>query len=105
MNILNSILKFLPYVLGAVITVEQNVSAPGVTKKQIVLNSILGVAQIGEQVPNQPLAEGISGLIDTTVSALKAGGIFGPSPSTVTPISGSGTPAPATPAPALQHPA
>lgn len=104
MNILNSILKFLPYVLGAVITVEQNVSAPGATKKKIVLNSILGVAQIGEQVPNQPLAEGISGLIDTTVSALKAGGIFGPSPSTVTPISGSGTPAPTPSAPALQHP-
>lgn len=95
MNFLSSILKFLPYVLGAVITVEQNIQAPGATKKQIVLSSILGLAQIGEQVPNQPLAEGISSLIDTTVSALKAGGVFGPSPSAVMPISG---PMPTTPA-------
>lgn len=88
-----SVLQFFPFVLQAVKAVEDNYkSEPGAAKKQLVLDSVLAAAKVGEQVPQATVAL-ISTLIDATVSALNASGIFthAPKPS----------PAPApTPAPA-----
>ena len=79
MNILNSIAKYLPYILAGVIGVEQSIqSAPGDLKKQIVTAIVVG-AQVGEQVP-QAGVSAISSMIDTVVTALNNAGIFGHKP-------------------------
>lgn len=77
MNFLLLALKYLPHVLAAVTTVEQIAAgSPGVSKKQIVLNSITAVAQIAGQVDEKHV-QVISQLIDSTVSQLNATGVFG----------------------------
>jgi hypothetical protein len=71
-----SILQFFPYVIGGVVAVEQAAaSVPGTTKKQIVLDSVLVAAKLGEQVP-VPLVALISALIDQVVTSLNASGVF-----------------------------
>ena len=72
---LTMLIQLLPSILQAVIGVEHAIKAPGQTKKQIVLNSIQAAAQAGETAP-QPLVEGISNLIDHTVSTLNNAGVF-----------------------------
>lgn len=89
MSVLLTVLKYFPYVLQAVVAVEAAVAAPGATKKQVVLNSIQNVAKVGEEVSQATIAT-ISALIDSTVSALNASGVFAHSPAPA--------PVPATPA-------
>ena len=76
MNPLLNILKFFPSVLLGVAAVEQTAGAmPGVAKKQILVNSILTAATVGEAVPVPQVAV-ISTLIDAVVSELNASGVF-----------------------------
>lgn len=90
-QVLSNIAKYFPSVLAGVIAVEQGVaSAAGADKKQIVITAIDTAAKFGETVNNTDV-QLVSTLIDTTVSALNAVGIFGRSKSTS---------APATPPPA-----
>lgn len=84
MSTLLTILQYFPYILQAVVAVEGAVSAPGATKKQLVLSSILNVAKVGEEVP-QVTVSTISSLIDSTVSALNASGVFGHAPTVPAP--------------------
>jgi hypothetical protein len=76
MNALLNILKLFPYVLAGVSAVEQVAGAmPGAAKKQIILDSILTGAKVGEQVP-VPQVAAVSTLVDAVVSALNASGVF-----------------------------
>jgi hypothetical protein len=71
-----SILQFFPYALAAIVGVEQAAAAtPGESKKQIVLDSVLVAAKVGEAVP-VPVVSMISLLIDQIVTSLNASGIF-----------------------------
>ena len=77
--ILSGIAKYFPTVLAGVIAVEQAVAgAAGQSKKQIVVTAIDTAAKFGEQVNNTDV-QLVSVLIDTTVSALNAVGVFGKS--------------------------
>lgn len=76
MNFLSLFLKFFPAVLNAVVAVEAAISAPGATKKQIVLNSIVGAARSAGAV-DESHVQAIGKLIDTTVTELNASGVFG----------------------------
>lgn len=76
MKYLATILKFFPAVLTAVVAVEQAITAPGATKKQIVLGSITAAAKVAETVDDADV-QAISTLIDTTVGSLNAAGVFG----------------------------
>lgn len=70
-------MQYFPYVLAAMIGVEQSLGAGnGATKKQLVLNAVTAVASVGEQVPESHVA-GISNLIDSTAVTLKAANLFG----------------------------
>lgn len=72
MNILISLLSYLPYIIAGVQAVEKAVgSGNGATKKQLVLNAVQAAAQVSAQVPESHVA-GISHLIDATVSSLNA---------------------------------
>ncbi|GAC1439040.1 MAG: hypothetical protein NVS1B11_36680 [Terriglobales bacterium] len=75
MKLLTSIFSFFPMLLGSIVAVEQNIQAPGATKKQIVLSSIDAVAQMGEAVPI-PMVAMISTMIDVIVQALNRTGVF-----------------------------
>lgn len=80
MSKLAKFLQFLPHILAGVVAVEQVLqSAPGATKKQLILNSIIAASQVGEKVPADIIA-GVSTLIDSTVSTLNAAGVFGHAP-------------------------
>lgn len=93
---MNTVLSFFPYVLNAVKAVEDAYAAePGANKKQIVLDSVLAAARVGESVPNAEVAL-LSALIDSTVTMLNASGLFTHKP----PVAPSPTPTVA-PAPAV----
>ena len=79
MKYLLTVLKYLPYVLQAVVAIEASVTAPGKTKKQIILDAILAGAKVGETV-DQATITIISSLIDTIVTTLNAAGIFKTTP-------------------------
>ena len=97
MNIVLNLLQFFPAIFHAVKAVEDTCSAePGATKKQLILDSVMAAAKVGETVLQAEVAM-ISGLIDSTVAMLKASGIFKHAPKL--PI------APATPEPAIAPPA
>lgn len=71
------ILGFFPYILQGIMAVEAALKgAPGATKKAVVLSAIQAGAQVGETVP-QPVIDGVSKLIDSTVTALNASGLLG----------------------------
>ena len=74
-------LQYLPHVLAGVQAVETAVKAPGMTKKAIVMSAVTAAAQVGENVPEDHVKL-ISGLIDSTVSALNSQGVFKSSPKT-----------------------
>jgi hypothetical protein len=84
---LNTVLGYLPYVLAGVIGVEQSIgsTAPGTTKKAVVLSAITAAAKVGEQVPNTHVAE-ISSLIDSLVATLNASGVFTHAATPATPV-------------------
>ncbi len=76
-NVFASILKYLPYILGGVVAVQQAIpTAPGTTKKQVVLNAINAAAAVGEQIPESHIAA-ISALIDSTVTTLHTTNLLG----------------------------
>lgn len=85
----NVSLQYAPQVLAGVTAIEAAAATlPGQTKKDIVINSILAGARIGEGVPI-PEVQGIAALVDLFVSILRASGIFKskaapPAPSVVT---------------------
>lgn len=77
MNYFLLVMRYFPYVLQAVTAVEAAIgSAPGATKKQVVLNSVTAAAKVGATV-DEAHVSAISNLIDTTVSALNASGLLG----------------------------
>ncbi len=76
MGMLAFVLTNLPAILKAILGVEDAIkSAPGTTKKQIVLSSITAAAEAGETVSDAKVAA-VSKIIDNTVSALNSAGIF-----------------------------
>lgn len=99
-SILSDIAKYFPTVIAGVIAVEQGVatSASGQSKKQILITAIDTAAKFGETVGNTEV-QLVSTLIDTTVSALNATGVFKTSPPASTPAAPPAEPNPA-PAPA-----
>jgi flagellar biosynthesis protein FliQ len=73
-------LAFAPAVLAAIQAVEAaDPHIPGTSKRQIVLDSIVGVAKVGETIPNANVA-GISLMIDMFVSIFNAAGKFRKAP-------------------------
>ena len=88
--------QYLPAILIGVIGVEQAINAPGATKKQIVLDSIVSAGAALSTTPNTNVSE-IGKLIDAVVGALNTAGIFQHG----TPVSGVPViPAPSAPSPA-----
>lgn len=81
MQVFMNILKFFPYVLSGVVAVENVIgaTASGADKKQVILDSILAAAKVGEKVPTEVVQQ-VSGLIDAVVGALNSSGIFGHKP-------------------------
>lgn len=76
MSIFATIMRFFPYVLQAVMAVEAAIgSAPGATKKQVVLSAVDAAAKVGATV-DQPTAAAIGATIDAAVTTLNATGIF-----------------------------
>jgi hypothetical protein len=76
MNWLTLILTYLPTVLQGVVAVEAALKgAPGVVKKQVILNAIQAGAATAEKIPQQDVA-GIGALIDNVVGTLNASGLF-----------------------------
>lgn len=77
MNILISLLGYLPYIIGGVQAVEKSIGAGnGATKKQLVLNAVQAAVQVSEQIPESHV-QGISKLIDATVATLNATNLAG----------------------------
>lgn len=72
MNWLSAVIKYLPFVIQGVMSVETALQgAPGATKKAVVLAAVQAGAAAGESVPESHVA-GISKMIDSTVAALNA---------------------------------
>jgi hypothetical protein len=72
------ILQFLPYILQGIITVESiaGAAAPGTTKKKILLDSIAGVSVAAGGAIPVPQIQLVATLIDSSVAALNAAGVF-----------------------------
>ncbi len=76
MNALLLALKYFPYVIQAVVAVEQSIgSQPGATKKQVILGAVQAAAKTAGTVDEQHV-KAISGLIDATVGMLNTVGAF-----------------------------
>ena len=75
MNILADIMKFLPSILAGIIAVEDAVKTSGPNKKAIVMGAVSAAAKAGENIPS-PTVQGISALIDNTVTVLNQAGVF-----------------------------
>jgi hypothetical protein len=70
-------LQYAPQILGSITAVEAAASsAPGLTKEQIVINTVLAGAQVASALPI-PSVTGIAGAITLFVGILNATGIFG----------------------------
>ena len=77
MKWLTLLMHYFPAVLQGVIAVEQSIgSSPGATKKQVVMGAITAAAKVAGTVDEQHV-QAIAALIDSTVGALNAAGIFG----------------------------
>lgn len=69
-------LQYLPAVLQAVKGVETVIGpGNGKTKKELVMDSALAVAKVGEDV-DQKHVQAISALVDLTVNSLNVAGVF-----------------------------
>ena len=76
MNTLLAVMKLLPVILGAIMSIEVAIGAgQGQTKKQIVMLAIEAAAAAGEKSDNK-LVAAISALVDQLVGALNAAGLF-----------------------------
>jgi hypothetical protein len=84
MTIFLFLLQNLPSILKAVMGIEAAVTAPGATKKAMVMDSLAIAAKVGETVPATHVAA-VSALIDTVVSGLNSSGVFKPSAPAPTP--------------------
>jgi len=83
---MGAFLKYLPFILQAIIAVQAAVpTLKGASKKQIVLGLVtLGTGLAGE-VPNANV-QGIGALIDGSVDILKKAGVFGQDQVPVVPL-------------------
>jgi hypothetical protein len=82
MKTFNTILSLIPAILTGVVAIEQTLgnAVPGATKKQLVMSSLQIGAMIGETIDNKTV-QGISALIDNTVTFLNQNRILGFQPS------------------------
>lgn len=75
MKIFLFLLQNLPSILQAVLGIEAAVTAPGATKKAMVMNSLAIAAKVGESIPESHVAA-VSAMVDSVVSSLNASGVF-----------------------------
>jgi hypothetical protein len=69
-------LQYAPQVLASLTAVEGAAAAmPGITKEQIVINTVLAGAQVASLLPI-PAVSGIAALVALFVGTLNANGIF-----------------------------
>jgi hypothetical protein len=69
-------LQYAPQVLASVTAVEGAAAAmPGITKEQIVINTVLAGAQVASSLPI-PAVSGIAALVAHFVGTLNATGVF-----------------------------
>jgi hypothetical protein len=74
-------LQYFPFVFNGAIAIQSAMpTAPGTTKKQILLSALSAGAAIGETIP-EPHVQAVSALIDAVVTALKTTSLFGFAPS------------------------
>ncbi len=76
---MNTFFKLFPYIIQGVITIEQVVVAPGPVKKQILLDSILQVAQFMGTSDNETMHK-VGILIDSLVTSFNKSGFFKTTP-------------------------
>lgn len=81
MTIFLFLLQNLPAILKAVMGIEAAVTAPGATKKAMVMNSLAIAASVGETVPNAQVSA-VSAMVDSVVGSLNSSGVFGHKTST-----------------------
>ena len=72
---LTFLIQYLPTVLHGVVAVQNAITAPGQTKKQILVNAITAGAQTAEQIPG--VVANIGALVDVVVKDLKDSGLHG----------------------------
>lgn len=77
MKLFLTLLQFLPAILTGIKSVEEvwGSSIPGTAKKDLVLQSIIVGAKVGEGIPD-PNVVGISTIIDSLVTSLNVSGVF-----------------------------
>lgn len=75
MSIFLFILSNLPAILKAIIGIESAVTAPGATKKAMVMNSLAIASKVGETIPESHVAA-VSAVIDSVVNSLNTSGVF-----------------------------
>ncbi len=75
MNIFAKMMEYFPAVLAGIIGVEKAVNVPGQTKKALIMGAVAAAAKAGEDIPS-PTVQGISALIDNTVTVLNEAGVF-----------------------------
>lgn len=84
MSIFLFILSNLPAILKAIIGIEAAVTAPGATKKAMVMNSLAIASKVGETIPESHVAA-VSAVIDSVVNSLNTSGVFAHKTSTAAP--------------------
>ena len=78
MTIFEIALRYVPYILSAIMQVEQAMAgAAGATKKALIMTAVEAASKAGEQVPEQHV-QMVSGMIDSLVQALHERQIFPP---------------------------
>jgi hypothetical protein len=75
MKFLIAFLTYLPSVLAAVKGIEEQIQAPGATKKEIVMGSIAAAATAGQTIPSAHV-QAISSAVDYSVKIFNASGVF-----------------------------
>lgn len=75
MTIFLFLLQNLPAILKAVMGIEAAVTAPGATKKAMVMNSLAIAAKVGESIPETHVAA-VSAMVDSVVGSLNSSGVF-----------------------------
>jgi hypothetical protein len=89
---LTFLIQYLPTVLHGVVAIQNAITAPGQTKKQILINAISAGATTAEQIPVGNIAA-VGTLIDVVVTDLKNSGIHGFSNTPAAVVTSPATPA------------
>lgn len=77
---------YLPAIIAGIVAVEQIIaSAPGQTKKQIVLTAIQAGVAVGQQIPETHV-QAIGSVIDGIVGVLNKAGVFSSAPKVAEPV-------------------